>query len=207
MDRCNMDAKTFYREFVRKTNENNIWYGEIGKARTYREIYKTDETAFTELVNKHIIHEIVAQAGYEPQHEYFRIDTIGWKDAGYRNMQDAQRLGLNRHLWNLMIAVEHENDKADWMDEVIKLMHIKCPLKVVIGYNHCDMRETTEPEKLAFAAKWMKELAVYDKNANEEFLLIFGNAAAKENTALDYDTFDYRGYLYDCNLETFIRIE
>ncbi|WP_156036275.1 hypothetical protein [Butyrivibrio sp. AE3004] len=28
------------------------------------------------------------------------------------------------------MVIEHKNDISDWTDEVIKLVHIKCPLKV-----------------------------------------------------------------------------
>lgn len=153
---------------------------EEGRGRSYREIYKTDEPAYTELVNKKIIHDIVEQAGYVSQHEYFRVDTIRWKDAGYMEMEDAKKLGLNRHLWNLMVAVEHENSKADWLDEVIKLEHLRCPLKVVIGYNYCDLRGEEEIEKLNVAARWMKAIAAYDANSKEEFLVILGNGEAKK---------------------------
>ncbi|MCM1219767.1 MAG: hypothetical protein NC548_35240 [Lachnospiraceae bacterium] len=201
-----MDAREFYKEFVLNTNEDLVWDGEIGKGRTYKEIYKTDEPAYTELVNKVIIHNIVKEAGYEPQHEYFRVDTIGWVDAGYRKMEDARKLGLNRHLWNLMVAVEHENSKADWLDEVIKLEHLRCPLKVVIGYNYCDMRDGEEIEKLQVASRWMKEIAAYDENSKEEYLVILGNGEAKKNKSMKYERFDYRGYLYDFKAGEFQRI-
>lgn len=201
-----MDAREFYNEFVRNTNEEAVWDDKTGRGRTYREIYKTDEPAYTELVNKHIIHDIVEKAGYVPQHEYFRVDTIGWKDAGYREMEDAKNMGLNRHLWNLMIAVEHENSKADWLDEVIKLEHLRCPLKVVIGYNYCDMRGEEEIEKLNVTARWMKVIAAYDANAKEDFLIILGSGEAKKDKAIKYDKFDYRGYLYDFGTGEFYRI-
>lgn len=201
-----MDAREFYNEFVRNTNEEAVWDDKTGRGRTYREIYKTDEPAYTELVNKNIIRKIVKKAGYEPQHEYFRVDTIGWKDAGYMEMEDAKNVGLNRHLWNLMIAVEHENSKADWLDEVIKLEHLRCPLKVVIGYNYCDMRGNEEIEKLNVTARWMKVITAYDANAKEEFLIILGSGEAKKDKAIKYDKFDYRGYLYDFRTGEFDRI-
>lgn len=46
--------------------------------RTFLEIYKTDEPAFTELVNKTLIKTIIENSGLTAQHEYFRIDTVGW---------------------------------------------------------------------------------------------------------------------------------
>lgn len=201
-----MDAKEFYREFIKNTKEDLVWHGGMGKGRSYWEIYKTDEPAYTELVNKHIVHGIVKRAGYEPQHEYFRVDTIGWVDAGYRKMEDARRVGLNRHLWDLMIAVEHENSKTDWLDELIKLEHLRCPLKVVIGYNYCDMRGSEETEKLNVAARWMKEIGAYDANSKEEYLIILGNGEAKKNKAMEYEEFDYRAYLYDFRAGKFCRI-
>ena len=113
-----MDAREFYNEFVRNTNEEAVWDDKTGRGRTYREIYKTDEPAYTELVNKHIIHDIVEKAGYVPQHEYFRVDTIGWKDAGYREMEDAKNMGLNRHLWNLMIAAGTSQVSSESCDRI-----------------------------------------------------------------------------------------
>ena len=149
--------------------------------KTYMEIYRNHEKAYTKLVNKRIIHEIIEKAVDEhgtplvPQHEYFRIDNIGYKHNYYK-ITEAERddVGLWRHLWDLKIAVEHENSKKDWMDEVVKLIHIRCPLKIVIAYNNCDMREDGDIQKLDFIAKWMPEVAAFDKNAKEEFLIIIG---------------------------------
>ncbi|SES99395.1 hypothetical protein SAMN04487771_100322 [[Clostridium] aminophilum] len=172
--------------------------------RTYLQIYKNNEPAFTELVNKYVVDRIISNAypvddprHMESQHEYFRIDSIGyqprWKEIPQNEVVQS---GLNPHFWDLKIAVEHENDKTDWMDEIIKLIHIRCPLKVVISYNHCDQRSQELEQKLSHVAKWMQRLSVY-RNDNEEFLIILGNAAPKDKTNGDYQTFDYRGYLFD----------
>ena len=112
---------------------------------------------------------------------------------------------LSAHLWDLELAVEHENSKQDWTDEVIKLIHVKCPLKVVISYNYCDERETTDWEKLAFIAHWMQEVKAFVKGNDEEYLLIFGNCF-NSKTRADYDIFDYRGYLYNRQTQRFDRI-
>lgn len=143
--------------------------------------------------------------GMTAQHEYFRIDTVGWVTR-YQEMEDeAHKLDLSAHLWDLKIAVEHENSKHDWTDEVIKLIHVKCPLKVVISYNYCDERDTTEWEKLNFIAHWMQEVKAFAKGGDEEYLLIFGNCF-NPKTKADYDTFDYRGYLYNRQTQRFDRI-
>ena len=43
----------------------------------------------------------------------------------------------------------------------MKLIHVKCPLKVVISYSPCDERDTAEWKKLAFIAKWMREVKAF----------------------------------------------
>lgn len=197
-----MNAREFFREYIRQTNKDFIYEG-----RTYWEIYRNDEPTFTELVNKRIIHDIIKEkAGYEVQHEYFRVDTVGW-EGHYMEIpqQEAKSVGMNRHLWDLKIAVEHENSKKDWMDEVIKLVHLRCPLKVIIGYNYCDCRNF-EMEKLAFVAKYMKQVAAFAEKAQEEYLIILGNGASRYDKGVDYTEFDYRGYLYNYVIGQFERI-
>lgn len=168
-------------------------------------IYKHQASAYTELINKFVIHNIIKNAGMEPQHEYFRIDTVGWVSQYKRMITEAKELNLNSHLWDLKIAVEHENSKKDWTDEVIKLIHIKCPVKVVIGYNYCDEREIIEQKKLDFIARWMQEVEALEKGMEEEYLLIFGNCY-NPRTKSDYNVFDYRGYLYNQQTHKFDRI-
>lgn len=82
------------------------------------------------------------------------------------------------------------------MDEVIKLLHVRCPLKVVISYNYCDCREEMEINKLGFIAKYMKKWLENYPNHKEEYLIIIGNSAPKNRNSIDYEIFDYRGYEY-----------
>lgn len=210
-----MNARDFYSAFVRTARESTLVTKEMlpsfpeawGMA-TFLDLYRNNEPAYTELVNKYIVHKIIGDAGMTAQHEYFRIDTVGWITR-YQKMQkaaQASQLKLSAHLWDLEIAVEHENSKQDWTDEVIKLIHVKCPLKVVISYNYCDERDTNEWEKLSFIAHWMQEVKAFTKGSDEEeYLLIFGNCFDSKTKA-DYDTFDYRGYLYNRQTRRFDRI-
>ena len=46
------------------------------------------------------------------------------------------------------------------MDEVIKLTHIRCPLKVIIAYNYFDERPEGDIEKLNYVARWMTSITV-----------------------------------------------
>lgn len=121
-------------------------------------------------------------------------------------MQDEEKeFNLNAHLWDLKIAVEHENSPKDWTNEIVKLIHIKCPVKVVIGYNYCDERDTVEQDKLDYIAKWMQEVSAFSYGTDEEYLLIFCNCYNPKSKA-DYNIFDYRGYLYNHFTKRFDRI-
>ncbi len=218
-----MDAKQFFCEFVNRTKENNIVDAEMIPSYpdlvgcSFEQIYRGDAAAYTELINKYIIDNIITEAYTRDdprrlvaQHEYFRIDTIGYQRR-YTEMSEteANKLGLNRHFWDLKIVVEHENSKKDWMDEVIKLTHVRCPLKVVIAYNYCDKRDDNKEgdlQKLNFVAGWMTRVSVYEKNANEEFLVIMGNGAPRTEKNQSYECFDYRGYIFNSATSTFERV-
>lgn len=211
-----MDAHDFFAKFLEEVKETTVITKEMlpdlpetwGKD-TFLSIYKKPKekyarnTAYTKLINKYVIKKIISDAGMKTQNEYFRIDTVGWVSQYERMEKEAKELNLNAHLWDLKIAVEHENSKKDWTDEVIKLIHIKCPLKVVIGYNYCDERDTLDKKKLDFIARWMQEVSAMNTGTTEEYLIIFGNC--KHNGA-DYSVFDYRGYLYNQLTHRFDRI-
>lgn len=206
-----MNAHDFYSAFVSEAREETLvtedmlpsFPMEWGKA-TYFDLYRNNETAYTELVNKYIVHKIISENGMTAQHEYFRIDTVGWVTRYHEMEEEAHGLNLSAHLWDLMVAVEHKNSRKDWTDEIMKLIHVKCPLKVVISYSPCDERDTAEWKKLAFIAKWMREVKAFALGG-EEYLLIFGNCY-NAKTKADYTTFDYRGYLYNCSKSCFERI-
>ena len=81
-----MNAKEFYEKFIAAMREENIATNEQIKKHldqvgwTYKKIYRECESAFTELVNKGIVDRIIeSEDGLIPQHEYLRIDSIGYK--------------------------------------------------------------------------------------------------------------------------------
>ncbi len=195
-----MDAREFLKAYIDATNARN-------QNNELMEIYKKD-AAFTPVITG-IINGIIEEvAGYTHQNEYFRIDAVGW-ESHYEDMKEAaQKAGLkvNAHLWDLKIAVEHENNKADWSDEVMKLVHVKCPLKVVIGYSHSDERDDVERKKLDFVAEWMQKIEAFQKGTDEEYLIILGNGCNRKTGKSDYTDFKYVGYLFDWNTKKFEKI-
>lgn len=194
---CKFDAHWFFEQYTKKIT----W-------EKYSVSYKHD-AKFTPFVID-VINEIIEdQTNWKHQNEYFRIDAVGWETHYADIQEEANAVGLTPHLWNLKIAVEHENNKKDWTDELIKLMQIRCPLKVVIGYNYYDQRAANELKKLHIAAKMIQATESYRSIAKdeEEILLIIGNGCSRKTGKSDYTSFDYRGYLYDFKTESFFQLD
>ena len=187
MDHSNFNALWFFRKFT----EAITW-------EKYAESYKHDAD-FTPKAIREINRIIEDGTGWKAQNEYFRIDAVGEEAHDKEIKEKVNKAGLYAHLWDLKIAVEHENNKHDWTDELIKLMQIRCPLKVVIGYNYYDKRGENEKEKLRVAAESIQATSAYQSVAKdrEELLLILGNGCSSETGKSDYTDFGYRGYLFD----------
>ena len=100
----------------------------------------------------------------------------------------------------------HENNKKDWYDELIKLMHIRCPLKVIISYADHETRDNAEQgdtAKLSIAADLIKKTIAYSnaESSHEEIMIILGNGGK------GCEDIGYRGYLFDYTNSKFLRIE
>lgn len=196
-----MKAADFFEDFTSKL------YTEPGIVKAYW----SPLGAFTDIVTK-VIQHIIKSNEFSSSKEYLRIDVTGWKSRSKEVANDAKKFKMKPHLWDLMIAVEHENDTHDWSDEVIKLLHIRCPLKVVIGYNDSNKRGT-DLDKLALVATWMEQTeaikGIHDAESTdhcEEFLIILGNCGKQPNTTDQKKSFDYRGYLYNSQKQQFEQI-
>lgn len=197
-----MNAKEFYKAYIEATNVGSKW----NINNELMEVYKKD-AAFTPVITK-IINSII-DTEYVHQNEYFRIDAVGWL-SHYEDMKEAAHqagLKINAHLWDLKIAVEHENNKADWSDEMMKLVHVKCPLKVVIGYSHSDERGDVERQKLDFVAEWMQKIDALNKGTDEEYLIILGNGCSRKTGKSDYTDFGYVGYLFNWETKKFEKLD
>lgn len=187
-------ANWFFHEFKSKVCE-----------RDYGLAYR-DNKIFTKKVTE-AINEIIDKTGeLKSQNEYFRIDITAYKSLSMTNEADNS-IGMYPYLWDMMIAVEHENNEKDWSYEISKLTHVRCPLKVVIAYNHYDERET-DMQKLDFAAKILQKSSTYKsmENDGEEWLVIIGNCRSRKNKDGNYTSFDYRGYVYSFSHKSFFEI-
>ena len=160
----------------------------------------TDNTAFTDfIVGK--INDVIHSMGACPQNEYFRIDASGYTS---RYGEPKTVKGFHGHCWDLEIAVEHENDPSDWLDEVVKLAHICCPLRVVIGYVPMGLRPAEDRVRLDCAADALRQLVCRDNVRRGEFMVILGNSCTKGNPE---NFFHYRAYALDPATFRFTELE
>lgn len=100
--------------------------------------------------------------------EYYKIDMIGWKQHNEEIKSACEKINFKPYCWSLEVAVEHENGRKEWLDEVCKLSFIKCPLRVVIGYGIDNFND-----KIKIASDIL-EMNNALSDDNQEFLIILG---------------------------------
>ena len=189
-------SKSFFTEF-------NKVFAEGSTKRAEAVSKYIDNTAFTKFIVREI-NEIIGATKIENsnnkvdwQKEYYRIDAIGY--VSRRNELKEKISGFKGQRWDLKIAVEHENDPIEWMDEVVKLAHICCPLRVVIGYVPMKNRESEDVIRLNYVSETLKELECKENLKNGEFMIILGNSSTGGR---EENYFNYKAYIL--NTETFL---
>ena len=158
-----------------------------------------DNKGFTNYVIKKI-HSIIEGYKLKAEQEYYRIDVIGYA-SHFDDVKANRNVHIEPYAWDLKIAVEHENDDKLWMDEVVKLAHICCDLRVVIGYLPIYKEKPREDEKcLEYIADVMKKhCKCYENLKNNEFMIIIGNSNTKKRD----EFFEYKGYVFNPVAEKF----
>lgn len=191
-----MKAEEFYKRFVDKVKENTRYEDKL-----LFDVYTSDMKAYIKAVSKKFIPQILNELNLSAENEYFKIDTIGWmppefedEDADIR--KKARELKLNAPLMDLMVAVEHETDKSAWIYKLVKLSHIRCPLKVIVSYAPFGKRDE-DIKKAEFAYECLTKLNIFIPNSDEEFLIILGNAVSD-----DCCSFDFKGYILGETIRT-----
>lgn len=94
------------------------------------------------------------------------------------------------------MAVEHENSSVSWMDEVVKLLHINCSLRVVIGYLPIGQKGNHQAylDRITEQINKTKAVNTYESLKYGEFMIIIGNS----NCHGDEKEFcRYKAYVFD----------
>jgi hypothetical protein len=170
-------AEAFYDSYIGKLKAAN-------HRCLLKEIYnsRTEWTSFIISALKDIVSNTFH---LETEKEYFRIDVIGYHCSSPKKIDWKK---MNRHCWDLDIAIEHENDYKDWIDEIVKLAHIKCRLKVVIGY--VKSKDHSEDKNLlGICSKVLEELSYGNlklQSPEEKWLVILGTCDFFDNVEDGY---------------------
>ena len=186
-----VSAKKFMEDFNKITLDNRATV-----------LYQTKKP-YTKFVTLKI-REQIKKYNLTAKQEYYRIDIIGY-DSHYEDAKNKANAPIATYAWDLKIAVEHENDDNLWMDEVVKLAHICCDLRVVIGYLPMNKRATGEDEKcLEYIVDVIKtHCKCFEnlQNKDNEFMIIIGNSGTDSKHPETY--FNYKGYLFNPETEKF----
>ena len=120
-----MTAQEFWNKFNELFNQDKIKETAQQKWSSYKD--------YTDYILEQI-ESILSTDDLETSREYYRIDLIGYNNKNNGKTILLPEYRFKNYQWDLEVAVEHENSSYTWMDEVVKLLHIYCPLRVVIGY-------------------------------------------------------------------------
>lgn len=136
-----------------------------------------DTAAFTEAILRRL-ETVISEEGCRTEREYFRVDLISYR--GHVTGNEPLLGSLKRYSWDLVTAVEHENDRRLWMDEVVKLAHVACELRVVIGY--LPLHDThTHKEYLEKIAEHLQEMTAWQATKDcGEFMILIGDCKLDE---------------------------
>lgn len=123
---------------------------------------------------------------FETSTEYYRIDLTGWKQLRKSENDNILINNFEKHFWDLEVAIEHENSSISWMDEVVKLLHINCPLRVVIGYLPFEQKNSHDKYLEAITEQILTTKAVSGRCSlkNGEFMIIIGDSKCKDDEKL-----------------------
>ena len=128
-----------------------------------------------------MMEEMLCGAGFKTSKEYYRIDLTGWSQLRHKIESDApknENYDFQSYLWDLDVAIEHENNDKLWMDEVIKLSHIACELRIVIGYVPVELKDE-HIKYLDYVSNAINNNLKARDNMNNDFLIILGDTKLK----------------------------
>ena len=185
-----MEAQEFWESFSNQIQTNQIELEEKWDSHSNE---KGKETPFTKKIKEVIANAIKYRKPSDEfivQPEYYNIDLTEWEQKKGKPKEKLfvenglEGYGFEKYAWNFDIAVEHENDKNLWMDEVIKLAYIFCYLRVVIGYfpyiEEADKKIEMQQKYLDAISETIKTLKCRENMKHGGFMVILGDVVVKE---------------------------
>ena len=138
------------------------------------------------------------------RNEYAKIDATYWLEDESINLSGSElsEIGMklvNKKVWNMLLAVEHENDSGSNLHEVKQLLLVNTPLRVLISYSDFIDGDEVDGQENRFNKfsedyfKIFKKLEDKSKMTDgEEFVFLFGNRTGH----IDYlKQIKYQGFI------------
>lgn len=181
-----MDARKFWNEFSTLFIDKN-------KLETAKSVWQSSKD-YTDYILEQI-ESILSTDDLETSREYYRIDLIGYKNKKNGKTLLLPEYRFKNYQWDLEVAVEHENSSYTWMDEVVKLLHIYCPLRVVIGYIPL-VNKKEHKKYLDKIYNNIKTLKAKETLNDNNFLIIIGDSECGNDSS---KFCNYTPYIYKNN--------
>lgn len=134
--------------------------------------------------------------------EYYNIDNVLYLKKDFSIHAKSK---INLHKWKLLAVVEHENFFKDWTDELVKLLYINAPYRIIISYRNYN-EETYYSEAIETANEIAEDLNFEEYiKEGQEFVLIFGPRLENGN---DYNRLDeyFKVYRWSIKSKCFISL-
>ncbi|MEG9430398.1 MAG: hypothetical protein VZQ61_05710 [Christensenellaceae bacterium] len=188
-----MTAQEFWNDFKEIFKDDNKKSTAIEKWQSYSD--------YTEFILEEL-ESVLSANNLDTSREYYRIDLIGYTNKRNNQPLLMPEYRFKNYKWDLEVAIEHENSSYSWLDELVKLLHISCPLRVMMGYiplkwkdNHNDYFDKIYNS--------IKDLNAFNSVNKENFLVIIGDSECGG----DKNKFcNYQAYIFNKDREQFERL-
>ena len=188
-----MTAKKFWKDF-----QKNV----CGNEELKKEWFHFKK--FTVLIMDKIEQILKYDEDVATEREYFRVDLISYRE---NNENEFLLNKLYNYTWNLEAAVEHENNSKTWMDEVIKLAHLSCDLRVVIGYLPLSEKKNQKEYLNKIADILNNKISAWKQTKTSgDFLIILGDSSFGSSEQYIDNRCVYTPFLYSLQSNLFEEI-
>lgn len=210
--RTDMTAWEFWTSFEKQIKDNSevlktVWNNRDAFTERIMKVIKNAIRMTNREAKDYVPNHRYEYEEYVMQTEYFKIDLVAWEQKrdtdAYTVENGIEGYKLNKHAWDFDIAVEHENASDKWSDEVVKLAHIFCDLRVVIGYIPYvkDGKREMHKKYLNAITDSIKTLKCRDNMKHGKYMIILGDVEHGESDG--FEELIYTPYIFDKEKEKF----
>ncbi len=171
-------------------NKENNWSKTLQRYKDGKKWTVVMDASMERIIGKLNGNRVIVEDKLNLNNEYFKIDYTIWRETpSFESSEALTNLKQNKKhnkIWELLYAIEHENNKSDWVYELKQLIMFKANNKVLISY----LADDVKIEMPEIQSNITNLLNTFDlnKTENDTFLLLLGNSynVAKEKNNIHY---------------------